>query len=424
MSESDPLIGQRVNNYEITRHLGQGGMGVVYQARHITLERDVAVKFLAAHLATNSDYVERFLREARAAARLNHANLIGVHDAGVEGDVYYIVMEYVDGSDLVRMLKEQNLFTEEETIYIGLKTAEALGYAHRQGIIHRDIKPENLILTSAGELKVADLGLAKQLNSEDSSMTMSGMVVGTPYYISPEQVRGSKDVDARTDIYSLGVTLFHLATGQVPFKGNSSAEIMSKHLTENPPPAQDINRNLSDGFSRVLAQMMSKETEKRHQTMEEVSLALDGVLHGHAPTPQIGATVLSDAPKRVLRVPVLPSSPLDATPVAPGDSSVVASPTPPVVATATPGVKKETVVSLSHQQPKIKFRDVPVTHDALDKGVRQRFVISNVHFLLKDKSSSTLLSSIFNPGLGPCLHAMREYPSCQYHKTLPDPNGT
>ncbi|MCC7518987.1 MAG: protein kinase [Verrucomicrobiae bacterium] len=282
MPESDPLVGQRVSNYEILRRLGQGGMGVVYLARHVTLEREVAIKFLAGQLSNNQDYVDRFLREARSAARLNHPNIISVYDAGSQDDVYYFVMEYVEGQDFSRLLKQVKQFPELEAIGHVRKAADAMAYAHQEGIIHRDLKPENLILTRSGEVKVGDLGLAKEVSAAESSLTLSGVVMGTPFYISPEQVRGARDVDHRTDIYSLGATLYHLVTGVVPYRGTSPAEIMSKHLTEPFPWPQAIHAELSEGACRVMYKMMAKEPEERFQSMREVSQVLGELASGQA----------------------------------------------------------------------------------------------------------------------------------------------
>ena len=307
MSAPDPFVGQQIGQYAITRRLGQGGMGVVCQARHVTLEREVAIKFLAQQFSADPSYIERFLREARAAARLSHPNIIVVHDAGVEAGLYYFVMEYVEGRDIGQWLKECRNFSEGDTIQYGLKAASALAHAHKVGIIHRDIKPENLIITKEGDLKVGDLGLAKQIGGDAGSLTMSGMVVGTPYYISPEQVRGSKDVDARTDIYSLGATLYHLATGQIPHHGSSAAEIMAKHLTEPFCWPRTIIPALSDGFCRTLYKMMVKDPDERFQSMEEVVGVLEELRQGRVPASiagiqAVGSTIMT-APPAAVEIP-------------------------------------------------------------------------------------------------------------------------
>lgn len=376
MSDQDPLVGLKISHYDIVARIGEGAMGVVYRARHDTLERQVAIKFLAAHLSVNTDYVARFLREARAAAKLHHSGLIAVHDAGTEDGIYYIVMEYVEGYDLARLLKNNQVFTQAEVVRHGLKAAEALAYAHQHNIIHRDIKPENLILTSNGEIKVADLGLAKQLDDPDASVTMAGTVVGTPYYVSPEQIRGDKDIDARADIYSLGVTLFHLITRRPPFEGESSADIMSKHLTEASPTASDFNSNVSPEFSRVLLKMMAKEVKDRFQSMEEVRVVLDHLAHGRihkiaamlgSASPVESATKPSSptarSTKRTLRVPEAPSTqavegiPV-ATPISPSveDDSVSAksqvSPWIPPALKITPEVQPAVKLQLKNPAKK------------------------------------------------------------------------
>ncbi len=369
MTDADPLIGQRITNYVITRRIGHGSMGVVYQAQHLTLERDVAIKFLAARHVDDSSYIERFLREARAAAHLNHPNLIAVYDAGVEGDAYYIVMEYVEGNDLARLLKERACFPEKEVIFIGQKVAIGLACAHNHNIIHRDIKPENLILTQSMEIKIADLGLAKRLDEEGASMTMSGMVVGTPFYISPEQIRGTKEVDGRTDIYSLGTTLYHLSTGYVPFQGASSAETMSKHLTDPVPWPKIINPKLSDSFCHVLYKMMAKDPLERYQKMEEVSDVLGEVLNGvpvsgrHEMPVEIQVSTSGIAPdpvpKRVLRVPQIPHSSTP-TVILTSETSPPSSPTPPpspALESPPPAVEKPALSEPAASR--LRLRDAP-----------------------------------------------------------------
>jgi len=288
----DPLAGQQISHYSVVRRLGRGGMGLVYLARHRTLEKNVAIKFLSGQLLESPDYVARFLHEARAAASLHHQNIVSVTDAGEEDGAYYLVMEYVEGANLSELMRNGRCFAEEEVVRFGIKIASALAYAHKKGIVHRDIKPENLFLTNEGELKVGDLGLAKRLNTGEASMTLAGSVLGTPFYISPEQILESKDVDGRTDIYSLGASLYHLAAGQVPYKGVSSAQIMSKHLTEPVPWPKNVNPTLSEGFCRALYKMMAKEAGERFQSMEEVGEILHAILRGRDPRIETSRTVI------------------------------------------------------------------------------------------------------------------------------------
>jgi serine/threonine-protein kinase len=273
----DPLIGRLINNYTLVERLGKGAMGMVYKARHEMLERDAAIKLLAPQYIDDKEFVARFLREARAAAHLNHPNIVSVYDAGVDNDTYYLVMEYVDGKDLEHMLKERGVFPEVEMLRYGLAAAQALAYAHKHNIIHRDIKPENLMLTREGVLKVADLGLAKATNEQNASVTMEGILVGTPHYISPEQIRG-EEADGRSDIYSLGATLFNLVTGRPPFTGSSSGEILSKHLSDPLPFPKQLNPKLSEVFCQVFFKMMFKDRNDRYANMDEVATALEKCL--------------------------------------------------------------------------------------------------------------------------------------------------
>ncbi len=275
--EPDALLDQKIGNYQIFRRLGKGGMGIVYQARQLTLDRFVAIKFLSSHLAENEEYVQRFLREAQAAARLSHPHIISVFDAGSQDGVYYFVMEYVEGQNIATLLKGGKVYGEVEAVGLIRQAADALAYAHREGIVHRDIKPENLMLGGEGRIKVGDLGLAKWTSQGDGSLTASGVVLGTPFYISPEQVRDSKNADHRMDIYSLGATLFHMVTGQLPYQGQSAVEIMSKHLTESTPSARALRSDLSEGFCEVLLKMMAKDAKDRFQSMSEVDAALAGI---------------------------------------------------------------------------------------------------------------------------------------------------
>ena len=239
--------GTRFGDYEILEELGAGGMGKVYRARDLTLERLVALKTLAQQFSSDTSYVQRFLKEARAAARLNHPNIVQIYDFGCVDSVYYLAMEFVDGHSLGTYLKRGH-FSETESIQIIRHACRALSVAHADGIVHRDIKPDNLMLTSRGDVKLVDLGIAKRID-EDQSLTQTGQAIGTPHYISPEQIRGQKDVDPRADVYSLGATLYHLVTGHTPYSGASGPIVMSMHLVE-PLPDPAASR---PGFRRASA---------------------------------------------------------------------------------------------------------------------------------------------------------------------------
>ncbi len=257
------LAGRRFGAYEVLEELGSGGMGRVYRAKNVTLERMVALKTLAPQLSEDQEFVQRFLKEARAAARLNHPNIVQIYDFGFVEGVYYIAMEYVDGQSL-RALLRQYRFRERDALLLIRHAVAALAVAHAEGLIHRDIKPDNLMLTAKGErLKLVDLGLAKQVG-EDHALTQTGQALGTPEYISPEQIRGLKDIDGRADIYSLGATFFQLITGHAPFKGTSGAMVMSMHLTQPLPDPRMYEPSLSEGVCRVLRKMMAKEREERY----------------------------------------------------------------------------------------------------------------------------------------------------------------
>jgi serine/threonine-protein kinase len=272
----DPWVGQYLADYYIIRRIGEGGMGIVYLARHQSLDRLAAVKFLGAHMVNDKSYIDRFLNEARGAAKLNHPNIVAVYDAGSIGeDIYYFIMEYVEGRDLGSMLRERNVFPVPESVGYIRQAASALGYAHKKRIIHRDIKPDNLMLTNDGVIKVGDLGLAKWISDDGSGgMTQSGIVMGTPFYISPEQVRGSRDVDARSDIYSLGASLYHMVVGRIPYEGTSPAVIMAMHLNSPVPEPTAMNRSLDSDICGIIKKMMAKNPAERFQTMEEVDAIL------------------------------------------------------------------------------------------------------------------------------------------------------
>jgi serine/threonine protein kinase len=275
------LTGRRFGAYEILEELGSGGMGKVYRAKNLTLERIVALKTLAPVFSTDQAFVQRFLKEARAAARLNHPNIVQIYDFGCVEGTYYLAMEYVDGESLRAYLKRSRL-GERDALLVIRHALRALAVAHAEGIIHRDIKPDNLMLTAKMELKLVDLGIAKRVG-EDQGLTQTGEAVGTPQYISPEQIRGLKDIDARADIYSLGATFYHLLTGHPPYKGTSGALVMSMHLTEALPDPRKYVPELSEGVCRVLRKMMAKQREERYRNVYELDRDLYRLQIGEAP---------------------------------------------------------------------------------------------------------------------------------------------
>ncbi|MCM3876963.1 MAG: serine/threonine protein kinase [Thermoanaerobaculia bacterium] len=280
MADSIPP-GTRFGDYEILEELGVGGMGRVYRARDLTLERLVALKTLAHQFSSDANFVQRFLKEARAAARLNHPNIVQIYDFGCVDSVYYLAMEFVDGHSLGTYLKRGH-FSETESIQIIRHACRALSVAHADGIVHRDIKPDNMMLTSRGDVKLVDLGIAKRID-EDQSLTQTGQAIGTPHYISPEQIRGQKDVDARADVYSLGATLYHLVTGHTPYSGASGPIVMSMHLVEPLPDPRRFEAGLSEGICRVIRKMMAKDRDARYGDVYALDLDLYRLQCGEVP---------------------------------------------------------------------------------------------------------------------------------------------
>jgi serine/threonine protein kinase len=278
------LTGRRFGDYEILEMLGSGGMGKVYRALDVTLERVVALKMLAPNLSSDSAFVQRFVKEARAAARLNHPNIVQIYNFGTVESTYFLAMEYVKGHSLGYYLKHGHVFSESDGLQIVRQVGRALAVAHAEGLVHRDIKPDNLMLTSRGEVKIVDLGIAKRID-EDQSLTQSGTSIGTPHYISPEQIRGQKDIDARADIYSLGATLYHLVTGHTPFSGTSGPLVMSMHLVDPLPDPRKWVPDLSEGLCRVLRKMMAKKREERYPEMAFLDVDLHRLQAGQTPAP-------------------------------------------------------------------------------------------------------------------------------------------
>jgi len=274
----------RIGGFELLVTLGKGGMGTVFKARQVSMDRVVALKVLPPNLAKNQDFVQRFLREARSAAKLNHPNIVQGFDVGEADGVYYFAMEFVDGPTLKDLIKREGRIEERKALNILGGVARALEHAHKHGLIHRDIKPDNVMISRDGVVKLADLGLARSTGKVDT-VTIEGVTVGTPHYMAPEQVRGQADLDTRCDIYALGATLYHMATGAFPFEGPNAAAIMAKHLAEEPPSPKEKNPQLSRPTCDLILRMMAKDPADRPQTptdlLGEIRDALEGKVKLH-----------------------------------------------------------------------------------------------------------------------------------------------
>ncbi|MCU1354739.1 MAG: serine/threonine protein kinase with sensor(s) [Acidimicrobiales bacterium] len=250
--------------YELHRRVGRGGMAEVYLARDRLLDRLVAIKILFPEFATDPSFVARFRREAQAAANLNHPNIVGVYDWGKERGTYYIVMEYVDGRTISDILRTDGTIEPKKAAGIAADVAAALGFAHRKGVVHRDVKPGNVLITAAGEVKVADFGIARAMTSQgEEDLTQAGSVMGTATYFSPEQAQG-QTVDARTDLYSLGVVLYEMASGKPPFTAESPVAIAYKHVQEPVPPLRDKVPDIPPAYEAIVNKALAKNPDDRY----------------------------------------------------------------------------------------------------------------------------------------------------------------
>jgi serine/threonine protein kinase len=273
----------QIPGYKILGKLGAGAMAIVYKAKQLSLNRTVAIKVLPKRFSENPEYVERFYKEGQAAGSLNHPNIVQAIDVGEAGGYHYFVMECVEGKTLYDDLSAGKVFPETEALEIIIQVAHALAHAHAKGLIHRDVKPKNIMINTAGEVKLADMGLARATTDLEAAQTEAGKAYGTPYYIAPEQIRGKIDIDGRADIYGLGATFYHLITGRVPFMAEDSAEVMKKHLREKLIPPDHINTSLSAGVSEVIEIMMAKHREDRYKNVEELLMDLEALRNGQPP---------------------------------------------------------------------------------------------------------------------------------------------
>jgi serine/threonine protein kinase len=275
--------GQKIPGYRVMGKLGAGAMATVFKAKQLSLDRMVAIKVLPRKFSSNAQFIERFYAEGRAAAQLNHPNIVQAFDVGKAGDYHYFVMEFVDGRTVFDDIVKHKRFSESEAIDIAIQTAEALVHAHDRGLIHRDVKPKNIMINQDGVAKLADMGLARAISDKEAAEAEAGKAFGTPYYISPEQIRGEKAIGPPSDIYSLGATLYHMVTGNVPFDGKNPSAVMHKHLKSELVAPDHVNPRLSGGISEVIEMMMLKEPRKRYQNCKDLLVDLRAVRKGEKP---------------------------------------------------------------------------------------------------------------------------------------------
>jgi serine/threonine protein kinase len=269
------MIGKLLlNRYELLEKIGEGGMGIVYKAKCHLLNRIVAVKILKAELSRDEEFVARFKREATSAARLSHPNIVNVHDVGEENDVNFIVMEYINGKTLKQIIKANGRISSQRTVEIALQIARALDCAHKNNIIHRDIKPDNILITEDNIVKVADFGIAKVADSR--TVTNSNKIIGTAHYFSPEQAKGNF-VDGRTDIYSLGILMYEMITGKVPYDADSSITIAMMHIQEPVIPPIEINADIPENINGVILKAIEKEPINRYQEAKKMAEILSSI---------------------------------------------------------------------------------------------------------------------------------------------------
>jgi serine/threonine protein kinase len=292
--------GARLGSYEILSLLGRGGMGEVYLAEDTRLNRKVALKVLPAESVTDERAKSRLLREARAAARLDHPNICAVYEVGNAEGLSFIVMQYVEGQTLAERLSGKPL-DEDAALAVATQVAAALTEAHRQGIVHRDIKPQNIMLSPRGHVRVLDFGLAQGTSvtggkaATASLMTATGLIAGTVPYMSPEQLRG-EELDGRSDIFSFGSVLHEMISGEHPFSAANTADTISAILTEEPPPLRDDTAVGSAELQRIVGKCLEKDRERRYQTTRDLVIDLENVMRHIPPKQTLRARVSTAAP--------------------------------------------------------------------------------------------------------------------------------
>ncbi len=294
-----------IGPYQLLSKLGEGGMGAVYKAVLPASGLEVALKILPRKFSSESTYVTRFQREASVGMGLDHPNIVRTLDVGEAKGMHFIALELVEGGDLNRRLKKRGIFPENEALGIVREVALGLQHAHEKGLVHRDIKPANILFDSTGRAKISDLGLVKMTDPEAAHLTQTGVAIGTPHYIAPEQARGDGDIDIRADIYALGATLYRMVTGKTPFEGANAVEIITKHLSQQLVAPDEINPQVGDGCTALIEKMMAKERDDRYPRPADLIHDIDLVLAGKPPDSSldIGKSSVQISANRRARAP-------------------------------------------------------------------------------------------------------------------------
>ncbi|MFZ5646536.1 MAG: Stk1 family PASTA domain-containing Ser/Thr kinase [Bacillota bacterium] len=272
------MIGKMLGNrYEILEQIGGGGMAIVYKGRDTILNRTVTIKLLRPEYTSDEDFVRRFRREAQSVASLSHPNIVSIHDVGREGDMHYLVMEYVDGEDLRSIIKREGRLEPDRAVRIARQVCDALDHAHENNIVHRDVKPHNILITRSGRAKLTDFGIAREASA--ATVTTSDTIVGSVHYLSPEQARGEV-ADHKSDIYSLGVVLYEMLAGSVPFSGDSPISIAIKHIQNVPDPIARRNPDVPAALEWAVMKALHKDPDRRYGSAREMSFSLEESLTG------------------------------------------------------------------------------------------------------------------------------------------------
>jgi len=282
------------NRYEVLEQVGGGGMALVYRAKDVYLNRIVAIKILREQFTSDEEFVTRFRREAQAVASLSHSNIVSIYDVGQDKEIYYIVMEMVEGRDLKEFIKEKGSFSVKETLDLATQICDALAHAHEHEIIHRDVKPHNIIITNEGKAKVTDFGLARAVSTE--TVTHTGNIMGSVHYFSPEQARG-EIADEKSDIYSLGVVLYEMLTGKMPFEGESPISVALNKIQNDPVSPREIKPQIGEALEKVILRAMAKDPRNRYNSVSElkqnlISAALYNRVDNEAPVKVMEDTII------------------------------------------------------------------------------------------------------------------------------------